>query len=82
MNSQLASLLDKFFLNLKIIPGSDHCRLQRKYLQELNTEAAGVLRNFAKFTGKHPCQSFFFGKVAGLSLQIYSKKDSGTGVFL
>ena len=40
MNSQLASHLDKFFLNLKIIPGSDHCRLQRKYLQELNTEAA------------------------------------------
>ena len=26
-----------------------------------------VLRNFAKFTGKHLCQSFFFNKVAGLS---------------
>ena len=25
-----------------------------------------VLRNFAKFTGKHLCQSFFFNKVAGL----------------
>ena len=25
----------------------------------------GVLRNFAKFTGKHPCQSLFFNKVAG-----------------
>ena len=24
----------------------------------------GVLKNFAKFTGKHPCQSFFFNKVA------------------
>ena len=24
----------------------------------------GVLRNFAKFTGKHLCQSFFFNKVA------------------
>ena len=23
-----------------------------------------VLRNFAKFTGKHPCQSLFFNKVA------------------
>ena len=23
-------------------------------------------RNFAKFTGKHPCQSLFFSKVAGL----------------
>ena len=26
----------------------------------------GVLRNFAKFTGKYPCQSLFFNKVAGL----------------
>ena len=24
----------------------------------------GVLKNFAKFTGKHPCQSLFFNKVA------------------
>ena len=24
----------------------------------------GVLRNFPKFTGKHPCQSLFFNKVA------------------
>ena len=28
----------------------------------------GVLRNFAKFTGKHQCQSLFFNKVAGLWL--------------
>ena len=28
----------------------------------------GVFRNFAKFTGKHLCQSLFFNKVAGLSL--------------
>ena len=26
----------------------------------------GVLINFAKFTGKHLCQSLFFNKVAGL----------------
>ena len=26
----------------------------------------GVLRNLAKFTGKHLCQSLFFDKVAGL----------------
>ena len=25
----------------------------------------GVLKNFAKFTGKHLCQSLFFNKVAG-----------------
>ena len=28
----------------------------------------GVVRNFAKFTGKHMCQSLFFNKVAGLQL--------------
>ena len=26
----------------------------------------GVPRNFAKFTGKHLCQSLFFNKVVGL----------------
>ena len=26
----------------------------------------GALKNFAKFTGKHLCQSLFFDKVAGL----------------
>ena len=34
----------------------------------------GVLRNFAKFTGKHLCQSLFFNKVAG------QKRGSSTGV--
>ena len=31
----------------------------------------GVLRNFAKFTGKHSAQVSVFNKVAGLSLQLY-----------
>ena len=31
----------------------------------------GVLRNFAKFTGKHLCQSLFFDKVAGLRYLFY-----------
>ena len=26
----------------------------------------GVLKNFAKFTGQHLCQCYFFNKVAGL----------------
>ena len=34
----------------------------------------GVLRNFAKFTGKHLCQSLFYNFI--------KKRDSGTGVFL
>ena len=27
----------------------------------------GVLRNFAKFTGKHLCQTLFFNKVADMT---------------
>ena len=34
----------------------------------------GVLRNFAKFTGKHLCQSLFINKVAGLRRATLSKK--------
>ena len=32
-----------------------------------------VLRNFAKFTGKHLCQSLFLNKVAGLRPEISKK---------
>ena len=42
----------------------------------------GILKNFTKFIGKHLCQRLFFNKVALLSLLIYQKRDSGTGVFL
>ena len=31
----------------------------------------GVLRNFAKFTGKHLFQKLFSNRVAGLSQQLY-----------
>ena len=38
----------------------------------------GVFRNFAKFTGKHLCQSLFFNKVDGLgifhSVNLFRKK--------
>ena len=34
----------------------------------------GVLRNFAKFTGKHLCQRLFFNKVAGALAQVFSYK--------
>ena len=34
----------------------------------------GVLRNFAKCTGKHLCQSFFFNKTAGLQPATSLKK--------
>ena len=31
----------------------------------------GILRNFAKFTGKHLCQSLFFNKVAGAACNFF-----------
>ena len=34
----------------------------------------GVLKNFTKFTGKRPCQSLFFNKVAGLRHATLLKK--------
>ena len=34
----------------------------------------GILRTFAKFTGKHICQSLFFNKVPGLSSATLLKK--------
>ena len=40
----------------------------------------GVLRNLTKFSGKHLWHSLFFNIIAGL--QLYYKRDSGTGVFL
>ena len=42
----------------------------------------GVLRNFAKFTGKYLCQSLFVNKVAGKRLATLLKRDSDTGVSL
>ena len=41
-----------------------------------------VLINFAKFTGKHLCQSLFFNKVAGHPATLLKTRDSGTSIFL
>ena len=43
------------------------------------SEKQDVLRNFAKFTGKHLWQRLFFNKVAGASSFI--KKETPTQVF-
>ena len=40
-----------------------------------------VLRNFAKFTRKHLCQSLFFNKVAGLRPVTFLKKETLAQVF-
>ena len=41
----------------------------------------GVLRNFAKFTGKHLCQSLFFNNVAGLKACNFIEKENLAQVF-
>ena len=41
-----------------------------------------IFKNFAKFTGKHLCQSLFFIKVTVLTPATLLKRDFGTGVFL
>ena len=41
----------------------------------------GVLRNFAKFKGKHPCQRLFFNKVAGFRPATLLKKSLWHGCF-
>ena len=33
-----------------------------------------ILRNLAKFTGKHPCHSLFFNEVAGLRVATLLKE--------
>ena len=40
-----------------------------------------VFKNFAKFTGKHLCQSLFFNKVAHLSTAVLLKKRFLAQVF-
>ena len=42
----------------------------------------GVRKNFANFTKKKTVLESLVNKVAGLSLQLYYKGDSGTAVFL
>ena len=66
-------------LNQMLIADKFLC--DNKTLQELRLDKSsrpevfckkGVLRNFAKFTGKHQCQSHFLNNVAaGLGLQLY-----------
>ena len=55
------------------------CRQNRSSHQRCSVEK-GVLRNFAKFTGKHLCQSLFFNKVAGLACN-FIKKETLAQVF-
>ena len=41
-----------------------------------------VLRNLTKSTGKRTCARVPYLKLQALSLRLYLKRDSGTGIFL
>ena len=55
----ISDFMSVVFLPSTLMDRSSHQRCSTKI---------GVLRNFAKFAGKHLCQSHFFNKVAGLQL--------------
>ena len=46
-----------------------------------NSMRKSVLRNFAKFTGKHLCQSLFFNEIASLRAATLLKKETLAQVF-
>ena len=63
LQNDIQSLLLCLFLFL------NHFQIRKSVKQKQPPEILfkkGVLRNFAKFTGKHLCQSLFFNKIAGL----------------
>ena len=46
---------------------------------KIEAATGGVLKKFAKCTGKHLCQSLFFNKNRRpQDLQLFKKRDSGT----
>ena len=53
---------------------SEPCQTSRSSHRRCSVKK-GVLRNFAKFTGKHLCQRLFFDKVAGLRPATLLKKS-------
>ena len=55
-----------FFVSLCVVQNSEQVEIRPEVFYR-----KGILRNSAKFTGKHLCQSLFFNRVAGLGLQLY-----------
>ena len=50
---------------MKSITVKKNIGTHRSSHQRSSIEKGGILKSFAKFTGKHPCQILFFNKVAG-----------------
>ena len=79
LNTPLSHKLSTYYYNTDVCKDPNGYRSSRP---EVFCKKS-VLRNFAKFTGKHLCMSLFFNKVAGLqACNFILKNDSGTGLFL
>ena len=66
-------VLRKWTLSMAIFYVKEASIIYRSFFPELFCKK-GVLKNYAKFTGKHLCQSLFFKKVGGLMPSTLSKK--------
>ena len=76
-----------YFENLSFVYFSIYVSLQVHFIRVISSHPEvvckkGVLRNFAKFVGKHLCKSLFFDKVAGLGKATLLKSAFDMGVFL
>ena len=78
LNTPLSHKLSIYHYNTDVCKDASDYRSSRPKV----FSKKGVLRNFAKFTGKHLYHSFFFKKVVSLRPATLLKRDSGTGVFL
>ena len=63
----------KINISWKLMTLDMNCLISRSSHPEVFCKI-GVLKSFAKLTGKYLCLSLFFNKVAGWDLQLYLKK--------
>ena len=67
----MSSLVDVLLLTSHIsqnIYFTERLQMTERSSHQRCSMRKGVLRNFAKFTGKHLCHSLFLNKVAGMRL--------------
>ena len=74
----IVNAFGNFICHLKSIVPYQRIIYERVFIvqkQPLEVFYEKILKNFAKFPGKHLCQSLFFKKVPGWGLHL--KRDSG-----
>ena len=75
LNTPISHKLSTYYYNADVCKDPNDYRSSRPEVFCKN----GVLKNFAKLTGKHLCQSLFFGLEA---CNFILKNGAGTGLFL